>query len=218
MTIYKPTWLCIKQHNQTGLKYFCKTTRPDPHRYNGSGKYWKLHLKAHGNDVTTTWCQLFTDRQLLVEYALNFSFTNNISDSSEWANLKPENGLDGGCVGTHRAASTRQKLSIAQAGKTLSEETRQKISAGNKGKHTGSPSEETRQKISAAQKGISRGPLKVEHKQKIGASNKGKLVGRELTETHKQNIAAALIGQPKSHKGKPWSAARRAAQKSVSPF
>lgn len=91
----KPTYLYIKQHNITGLKYFGKTTR-DPFKYRGSGLHWKRHLRVHGNDVTTVWVQAFFDRKKLEEYALRFSKDNMIVESTEWANMKVENGLDGG--------------------------------------------------------------------------------------------------------------------------
>jgi len=100
MNIYKPTWLYIKQHNITGLKYFGKTTVSDPIKYKGSGIYWLRHLKKHGNNVSTIWSQLFTDQQELIEYALNFSKKNMIVESKNWANLKEENGLDGTPPGT----------------------------------------------------------------------------------------------------------------------
>ena len=95
MSIYKPTWLYIKQHNQTGLKYFGKHSGSDPTKYIGSGVYWRRHLSTHGNDVSTIWCQLFENKQSLIEYASRFSEKNNIVKSNEWANLKPESGLDG---------------------------------------------------------------------------------------------------------------------------
>jgi hypothetical protein len=41
MTIY----LYVKTHNNTGMKYLGKTTKPDPHKYPGSGKRWTRHLK-----------------------------------------------------------------------------------------------------------------------------------------------------------------------------
>ena len=100
MSIYQPTWLYIKQHNQTGLKYFGKTIT-DPFTYSGSGKYWRLHLAKHGKDVSTLWGQLFYDPVQLTDYALKFSFENRIVDARDgngkkiWANLKPENGFDG---------------------------------------------------------------------------------------------------------------------------
>lgn len=98
MRDFKPTYLYIKQCNTTGLKYFGKTVSKDPVKYKGSGKYWLRHIEKYGNNVTTVWHQLFTDQDTLVEYALRFSETNNIVESKDWANLKPENGLWGGGV------------------------------------------------------------------------------------------------------------------------
>jgi hypothetical protein len=93
----KITYLYIKQHSISGLKYFGKTTKEDPVNYLGSGKYWKRHIKKHGTEfVQTIWYQSFNDTQELIKYALNFSKENNIVESKEWANLKNENGLDGG--------------------------------------------------------------------------------------------------------------------------
>jgi hypothetical protein len=96
-----PTWLYIKQHNKTRLRYFGKTTR-DPNKYIGSGKYWKDHLKIHGKDITHVWCELFIDKTLIMEFASLFSelndIVNAIDDSGKkvWANVIPENGIDGG--------------------------------------------------------------------------------------------------------------------------
>ena len=92
----KPTYLYIKQHSITKLKYFGKTHK-NPMEYMGSGKHWLRHIKKHGKKyVETIWYQLFTDKNKLIEYALNFSKENNIVESNNWANLKNENGLDGG--------------------------------------------------------------------------------------------------------------------------
>ena len=101
---YKPTWLYVKQHNQTGLKYFGKTQK-DPSKYLGSGKYWLRHLKEHGENITTIWCERFDDPELLKEFALFFSEVFNIvnaldnTDKKVWANMIPENGLDGAPAG-----------------------------------------------------------------------------------------------------------------------
>jgi len=152
MSTFLPTYLYIKQHNITGLKYFGKTVKSDPVKYNGSGHYWKLHIKEHGRDISTVWYTLFTDELSLTEYALNFSMENNIAESADWANLKPENGLDGGCVGTHRSESTKQKLSIANKGKKQSDETIQKRAKSNTGKIHGPITKETREKIKEARK------------------------------------------------------------------
>jgi hypothetical protein len=99
MTIY-PTVLYIKQHSITGLKYFGKTTR-NPYKYNGSGDYWTNHIKKHGRKhIITTWVsEPYIDSNTISEFALAFSKDNNIVESSGWANLKPENGLNGGITG-----------------------------------------------------------------------------------------------------------------------
>ena len=131
MTSFKPTYLYIKQHNKTGLKYFGKTVRPDPYRYKGSGKYWKNHLCVHGNDVTTVWVQLFTDPVLLTEYALTFSTKNNIVKSSDWANLKSEDGLSGGAMPW--TEESRQKLSKTLTGRSPSVTHRANLSIALKG-------------------------------------------------------------------------------------
>ena len=163
---FKPTWLYIKQHNLTGLKYFGKTTAKDPIKYKGSGKYWSDHVKQHGNKITTLWCELFDDKKLLVEFALNFSKDNNIIESPSWANLIDENGVDGWHPGQKRKFKKRKplseehkaKLKAARAKQIITEETKKKISDAKKGKphasHTRKPhSEETKRKISESNKG-----------------------------------------------------------------
>ena len=87
-------YLYAKQHNKTGLRYFGKTIR-DPYKYNGSGLYWRRHLKVYGKDITTTWVHAYDDLELCEQEALFFSKVYNIVDSDEWANIKPENGKDG---------------------------------------------------------------------------------------------------------------------------
>jgi hypothetical protein len=109
MMNFKPTWLMIKHHNKTGLKYFCKTVNKDPFSYKGSGVRWSNHLKKHGRDISTEWCQLFTDKDVLIETALKFSFDNNIVESEEWANLVPEDGITGWPPGTKHRASSIEK-------------------------------------------------------------------------------------------------------------
>lgn len=127
MSNFIPTWLYVKEHNITKLKYFGKTTRKDPHKYKGSGVRWTHHLNKHGNDISTTWCQLFTDRQILTEFAEKFSRENNIVKSQEWANLKPEDGLMGGDTGI--TAAGRHKISEKSKMFRHSDETKQKLRA-----------------------------------------------------------------------------------------
>lgn len=98
MSIYtvNPICLYIKRHKITGKKYFGKTTKPDPVKYTGSGKYWIRHINKHGKDhVETIWTQWFTNQQECTEYALRFSVENNIVESDEWANQMLEDGLTG---------------------------------------------------------------------------------------------------------------------------
>lgn len=120
MTIYfRPTWLYIKQHNVTGLKYF-GMTRSNVEKYHGSGKYWKLHLQKYGKNITTTWCQLFENESDIINYAIEFSIKNNIVDSDEWANLVPESGEYGksaGLKGWKHSDAAKQKISNARTGK-----------------------------------------------------------------------------------------------------
>jgi hypothetical protein len=87
-------YLYAKRHRVTGLRYFGKT-KNNPYTYKGSGTHWKRHLATHGNDVETTWVQAYEDETTLVTEAEFFSKVYDIVNSTEWANLTPENGLDG---------------------------------------------------------------------------------------------------------------------------
>lgn len=112
MKIFKPTYLCIKRHSVTGLKYLCKTTMTYEKmlKYRGSGKYWKTHLKIHERKyVETPWFCLFEEKEELTKFALMCSKQWDIVKSNEWANLKHENGLDGGGEGQSHSDETRQK-------------------------------------------------------------------------------------------------------------
>ena len=96
MNIYQPTYLYIKEHSVTKLKYFGKT-KYNPEHYFGSGKYWLSHINKHGKEhVHTVWAKLFYTKEELIEFACAFSEIYDIVDSNEWANLCPENGTDGG--------------------------------------------------------------------------------------------------------------------------
>ena len=183
---FSPTYLYIKQHTKTGLKYFGKTTEKDPVVYPGSGFYWKSHLAKHGNDVTTLWAQLFTNRDELIEEALSFSRSHDIVKSKEWANLIPENGLAGWTKGQPRSEETKLK----HRGRITSDSTREKM----KGRIT---SEETRQKLSLANKGKPKKPFSDEHKQKLSESGKGKMKGRNKSEETKQKMSIAHKERPR---------------------
>jgi len=210
-----PTYLYIKQHSITGLKYFGKTTR-DPYKYNGSGKHWSRHINKHGKEhIVTLWVSDLYHDTSIVEVALKFSADNDIVKSKEWANQKPENGLDGGASGTKHTQETKNKISASNKGKPLSEEHKTKLSVSQKGrKHTDETkakqsasakgkkhtektkakmrkprSDETKAKISATLTGKKRGPQSDETKAKISASNKGKPRKPQLEESNAKRSA-----------------------------
>lgn len=97
-------------------------------------------------------------------------------------------------------ASQRNAFILAQTGKTLSDETKEKIGNAHRGKKV---SEETKRKISAAMKGKS-SPKSNEHRAAISAS----LKGRKNTWTHstseKQKEATRI-----ANKNRTWSNEQR---------
>ena len=92
MSIY----LLKKTHKITGLKYLCKTIREDWHKYSGSGKYWKRHIKVHGRDIDTDLLKECQTAEELREWGLYYSELWNVVESDEWANMRPEDGDGGG--------------------------------------------------------------------------------------------------------------------------
>ena len=103
-------YLYLKTHNKTGLKYLGKTESKDPHKYRGSGKYWKRHIEKHGYDVTTQILLITEDRNELKETGLFFSRLWNVVKSDDFANLKLEDGHRGGHLESIEF-SERMKLS-----------------------------------------------------------------------------------------------------------
>lgn len=88
MTIY----LYKKTHNKTGLNYLGKTTQKDPHRYQGSGTYWRLHISKHGYDVTTEILKECSTNDEVREWGIYYSNLWNVVESDDWANLREEMG------------------------------------------------------------------------------------------------------------------------------
>jgi hypothetical protein len=88
-------YLMIKTHAKTGLKYLCQTRRKNPYEYLGSGVYWKAHLEKHGPIVQTEIIGQYSTKQELKEAGIYYSNLYNVTESEEWANLRPEDG-DGG--------------------------------------------------------------------------------------------------------------------------
>jgi len=93
-------YLYLKTHNKTGLKYLGKTTRKDPVKYKGSGKYWIRHIEKYGYDVNTEILFETDDKLQLKEKGIYYSNLWNIVDSPKFANLRIEMG-DGGDTMTY---------------------------------------------------------------------------------------------------------------------
>jgi len=221
--------LYIATHNKTGLKYFGKTTeyfnqKDLQEEYHGSGKYWLNHLKKYGDDVTMEIYGIYSPEEVK-KIALKFSEDNNIvfgvnneglrKDKKTWANLKPENGLDGGCYfvsdetkikisnslkefyrqnGTEhlkyfRTKEMRKAMSEKKKGTICSEKTRKLLSEKGKGRIV---SEETRKKISAIHKGKT-----VSEETKIKISNAKK--GVKLSDKHKEALSKNKKGMKGLH-------------------
>ncbi|MFY8212591.1 MAG: hypothetical protein ACOVLB_08010, partial [Candidatus Nanopelagicus sp.] len=132
MSIYKPIWLYVKQHNETGLKYFGKTTSKDPHKYKGSGLIWKEHIKQHGYDVTTEIIRECKSKQEVKQWGKYYSTLWNIVESDEWANKIPETG------GGNYSGFSQKRLDAISAtlkGIPKTEEHRKKL-CGKRGKNS----------------------------------------------------------------------------------
>ena len=127
---YKPTRLAIKELN--GVLYFCKSTAADIEKYPGSGVVWKKRIKKYGKEnIKTLWVSdWYHDAHEIQEIALQFSQENKIVESSQWANLKPEDGLDGG----HPGDEAVKRTALKQIGVKHSAERNAAKSARQRGK------------------------------------------------------------------------------------
>ncbi len=97
-------------------------------KYKGSGKYWRRHLKKHGNDVSTKVVAEFDDPAACREFATKFSIDNNIVESHSWANLQIENGQDGAPLGhVGSRPNKKSKTTISKKCKEVWKNYREKI-------------------------------------------------------------------------------------------
>ena len=111
------TYLYVKTHNKTGLKYLGKTIQ-NPYKYKGSGIHWCRHLSKHGNDVTTEILKECQTNDEVKYWGQYYSDLWNVVDDTAWANLKPETG-DGGFG--KMSASTKVKIKQYQESKVWTE-------------------------------------------------------------------------------------------------
>jgi hypothetical protein len=147
-------YLYVKTHNITGLKYLGKTSQ-NPHEYKGSGKRWKLHLKKHGNNVSTEVLLQTESKIELKETGIYYSLMWNVVESDQWANLKIEEGDGGGKCYNHNS----NKINASKGGMERARLIRDnKIDATpwNKGVKIGPQSEETKKKKGASHTGMKR--------------------------------------------------------------
>lgn len=89
MKTYK---LMLKQHNVTGLKYLCITSKQNPYKYKGSGHYWLKHLSEYGDDITTIILEETDNKEELAEYGKYYSKLFNVVSDKCFANLIEEHG------------------------------------------------------------------------------------------------------------------------------
>lgn len=88
----------LKIHKVTGLMYLCKTSSMNMQKcftYNGSGKYWKRHLKVHGCEIDTIILEVCDTRLELTQKGILWSKLFDVVKSDRFANLVEERG-DGG--------------------------------------------------------------------------------------------------------------------------
>lgn len=181
-----PTRLYIKQCPCCRLKYFGKTTNQDIENYTGSGKRWKYHLKKHNVEPIHLWNSYWYYDTSITRFALKFSRMNKIVESNEWANLKEEDGIDGGWDYVNSSKEIAQKRSMNMKG--------EKNHFYGK-RHSQEVKDILAKKSSTQWKGVCKTK---EHRQKIAASNTGKV----FSEERKRNISLATKGRTAHNKGK----------------
>lgn len=196
MTIF----IYVKTHKTTGLKYLGKTCKQDPHKYTGSGTYWKKHLKKHGKDYDTEIVGEFDSEDLCTEFCLKFSKENDIVNSTEWANLQEENGTDGAPFGhAPHKFTEEQKLKISESSRKRWQNPEYRKNtiksqslAWSEERKSNQSKRLTGSKKPAQSRTMKGRKLYSDHPFCIGIK----------TDEHKLNISNALKGKPKSEEHK----------------
>lgn len=131
--------------------------------------------------------------ELVVEGALD---TREQTWIAQYRSTEPDFGYNlesGGHENKHHSEETKRHLSEIRKGRKLSEEHRKKIGLAGIGRH---PTQETREKLSAWQRGRKRPPFSEEWKRHIGEGHRG--IGHpqsdesrvKLSESHKNSEKA----------------------------
>lgn len=182
MTIY----LYVKTHRLTGMKYLGKTTAKNPHKYSGSGKYWKAHLNKHGFDYDTEILRECNSNEEIKECGEYYSNLWNIVESNEWANLSIENGNGGERLGaSERMRKMRSGQKPWNKGRPLTQTEKDHQRTMHLGKITSTITKE-KQRISKLGKKMSELT-----KEKLRLAHTGKI----LSEDHKEKIKIARANQ-----------------------
>ena len=177
MNIY---YLYIKTHRITGLQYLGYTSNNDPHKYAGSGKYWRHHLKKHGYNYDTKILHRCISMSAIKAWGLFYSNLWDVVKSNKWANLKIEAGDGGAYIGFKHTEESKKKISDSAK--------KRNIPSPKKGIPI---SDITKNKISNSLKGRQ---LSEDHKRHLSEVNLGK---RHSAES-KSKISAARLGKPRS--------------------
>ncbi len=202
-------YLYVKQHTVSGLKYFGRTIRKDPFKYKGSGTYWVNHYKKYGsNNIKTLEIWGFDSQKLCSEFALKFSKENNIVESEEWANQISENG-ESFFSGLKFSDNHKDKISESNKGKTVSLETRNKISKAMKGKMVGENNPFFSKTYEDFGKKHPKGMLGKHHSEETKSilsktfKNKSyeEIYGEEKAKKQKEKLSKSLKGKSKKTKG-----------------
>ena len=185
------TYLYVKTHTISGLKYLGITRQSDPHKYRGSGKRWLNHLRKHGATYTTEILKECEHPAMLQFWAQHYSDLWNVAKDDRWANLMPETGLKQ--PPTVRTPESISKQVATMKGRKHSAETKARMAASMQGKNTN-----PKPWVSERQKGVT---LSNEVKAKISASLQGK-PGYIPTDTQRKHMSEIKKGTIHSEESK----------------
>lgn len=192
----------LKTHNVTGLKYLGYTRQSDPHKYQGSGKRWKKHIKKHGYDVTTEVIYQGDYWMVALVTAMECNAKWLPKDNPAFANLIDEE-LDGStpdsiarraskAVGRRHSSEWNENISKSMKGKVPPPHVLSACVAASTGRVH---SDNERAKRSVSLKGIKRGPMSEERKLAIRATMAAKwqdpeYVAMQMSKRGKKNVCA----------------------------
>jgi len=174
--------------------------RWNEHRYNlKNNQHVNVHLQGsynkHGKDafrfsvIEECSKDVIMDREILHIMSFPIEMTYNM-------------GGDYGNGVLEYSPETRKKMSKALTGREVTRETREKLSDAMAGRKF---SKETRAKMAAAKTGRKGNRLGYKTSKETKAKLSAMAMGRKVTQETKEKLSRV-------NKGKPWSAARRAAQ------